>query len=165
MLTHFATLRYTTVRYGAWTWYCLLFAMGEEVNIFLLGDSCVGKSAAAVQYVQNIFIEKYDSTTLDTYRKLAEIEGVTVLFHVFDLGSQCDPAMLGLSPYTDGKRSKEAPCVMIIFDITSRTSFDHAAGYFLEFAPYFPPNVPVILVGNKTDLKNQRVVQERKQKN
>uniref|UniRef100_A0A2I3GYX4 Uncharacterized protein n=1 Tax=Nomascus leucogenys TaxID=61853 RepID=A0A2I3GYX4_NOMLE len=46
--------------------------------LVVLGSGGVGKSALKVQFVQGIFVEKYDPTIEDYYRKQVEVELPTV---------------------------------------------------------------------------------------
>ena len=50
----------------------------KEYKIVVLGSGGVGKSALTVQFVQNIFVEKYDPTIEDSYRKQVEVDGAQV---------------------------------------------------------------------------------------
>ena len=52
--------------------------MTKDYKIVVLGSGGVGKSALTVQFVQNIFVEKYDPTIEDSYRKQIELDGQTV---------------------------------------------------------------------------------------
>lgn len=60
----------------------------KDYKIVVLGSGGVGKSALTVQFVQNIFVEKYDPTIEDSYRKQVEVEGtqVSTIFLASDLG-------------------------------------------------------------------------------
>ena len=50
----------------------------KDYKIVVLGSGGVGKSALTVQFVQNIFVEKYDPTIEDSYRKQVEVDGTQV---------------------------------------------------------------------------------------
>jgi Ras-related protein Rap-1A/Ras-related protein Rap-1B len=47
-----------------------------------LGSGGVGKSAITVQFVQGIFVEKYDPTIEDSYRKLVEVDGAQYMLEI-----------------------------------------------------------------------------------
>ena len=56
----------------------------KDYKIVVLGSGGVGKSALTVQFVQNIFVEKYDPTIEDSYRKQVEVEGTQVSHELYD---------------------------------------------------------------------------------
>lgn len=47
---------------------------------------------------------------------------------------------------------------MLVYDITRRQSFDHIPRWLDELRSHADKNIVIILVGNKTDLENQRAV-------
>lgn len=56
----------------------------REFKVVVLGSGGVGKSALTVQFVSGCFIEKYDPTIEDFYRKEIEVGIMTnLLLHVF----------------------------------------------------------------------------------
>lgn len=52
--------------------------------LLVLGSGGVGKSALTVQFVQGIFVEKYDPTIEDSYRKQVEVEGQQCMLEILD---------------------------------------------------------------------------------
>ena len=49
---------------------------GKEYQIAVLGAGGVGKSAFTVQFVTNHFVDEYDPTIEDTYRKQVHVPGL-----------------------------------------------------------------------------------------
>ena len=58
----------------------------REYKIVVLGSGGVGKSALTVQFVQGIFVEKYDPTIEDSYRKQVEVDGQQCMLEILDTG-------------------------------------------------------------------------------
>jgi len=80
----------------------------REYKIVVLGSGGVGKSALTVQFVQGIFVEKYDPTIEDSYRKQVEVDGQQCMLEILDTaGTVCDYFVLYstmqkmLTSYTD----------------------------------------------------------------
>lgn len=59
-------------------------AIMREYKIVVLGSGGVGKSALTVQFVQGIFVEKYDPTIEDSYRKQVEVDGQQCMLEILD---------------------------------------------------------------------------------
>ena len=56
---------------------------------------------------------------------------------------------------------KEADCCLLMYDITSMESFDKVKNYYVETIKNMcKKDIKIILLGNKTDLKNQRQVSD-----
>ena len=47
---------------------------------------------------------------------------------------------------------------MLVYDITKRQSFDHIPRWLEELRNHADKNIVIILIGNKSDLENQRAV-------
>jgi Ras-related protein Rap-1B len=56
----------------------------KEYKVVVLGSGGVGKSALTVQFVKGIFVQKYDPTIEDAYRKDMEIDGQMCKIEIFD---------------------------------------------------------------------------------
>jgi len=59
----------------------------QEYRIVLLGAGGIGtKSALVVQFVSNRFVEKYDPTIEDSYRKQVYVDDIPCILDLIDTG-------------------------------------------------------------------------------
>jgi len=58
--------------------------MGDAIRIVVLGGAGVGKSAISIQYVNGMFVEKYDPTIEESYRKTIDIGSNTYQLEILD---------------------------------------------------------------------------------
>ncbi|KAI8972015.1 ras related protein 1b [Mycotypha africana] len=125
----------------------------REYKLVVLGSGGVGKSALTVRFVQSIFVEKYDPTIEDSYRKQVEIDSQECMLEILDTaGTEQFTAMRDLY-------MKNGQGFLLVFSITSTVTFDDLSQLkeqILRVKDY--EAVPMVLVGNKTDLENERMV-------
>ena len=127
----------------------------REYKLVVLGSGGVGKSALTVQFVQSIFVEKYDPTIEDSYRKQVEIDGQQCMLEILDTaGTEQFTAMRDLY-------MKNGQGFILVFSITSQATFND----LMELRDQIlrvkdSEKVPMVLVGNKCDLEDDRVVQK-----
>ena len=58
-----------------------------EYKLVIVGGGGVGKSALTIQLIQNHFIDEYDPTIEDSYRKQVTIDDETCLLDILDTGT------------------------------------------------------------------------------
>ncbi|CAJ0872212.1 20006_t:CDS:2 [Entrophospora sp. SA101] len=56
----------------------------KDYKLVVLGSGGVGKSAFTVQFVQSMFVERYDPTIEDSYRKKVEIDNRICMLEILD---------------------------------------------------------------------------------
>ncbi len=120
-----------------------------------VGDGGCGKTALTVRFTQGIFREQYEMTIGVGFAvKNLEIAGKKIKLHVWDTGGQERFVNVRALYY---KGSAGALCV---FDLTNRESFEHVPNFLAEINTYSGKTIPVVLVGNKSDLSNREVTRE-----
>jgi small GTP-binding protein len=122
-------------------------------KIVVLGSGGVGKSALTVQFVQGIFVEKYDPTIEDSYRKPVQVDGKQYMLEILDTaGTESFTAMRDLY-------MKNGDGFILVYSILSPCTFSDLHSMKEQIMRVKDADtVPMILVGNKSDLEDQRAV-------
>ena len=68
------------VHSGTWKWYAIQCLLLPTQLLIVTGG--VGKSCLTAQFVQNVWIESYDPTIEDSYRKTLNVDGRTVVLEM-----------------------------------------------------------------------------------
>jgi len=127
--------------------------MLKEYKIVVLGSGGVGKSALTVQFVQGIFVEKYDPTIEDSYRKQVEVDGNQCMLEILDTaGTEQFTAMRDLY-------MKNGQGFVLVYSIIAQSTFNDLPDLREQILRVKDmDDVPMVLVGNKCDLTDQRVI-------
>ncbi|MFX0134961.1 MAG: GTP-binding protein [Candidatus Hodarchaeota archaeon] len=132
-------------------------------KIIEVGDSTVGKTAIKVRFTDDYFKKDLKSTLgVDFGSKevhfdyfgdhtMLGVEKITAKLNIWDTGGQEAYGGLRKMYY------KEARGCLVVFDVTNAESFDHVPKWIDELYGNIGP-VPVLLVGNKIDLEDQRKI-------
>lgn len=126
----------------------------HEYRIIVVGAGGVGKSALTVRFIQGNFVEKYDPTIEDSYRKQVEIDAKACMLDIMDTAGQEEYSALR------DQYMKSGQGFVLVYSITSKASFEQANKLrtsILRIKEEFP-DIPIQLVANKCDLENERVV-------
>ncbi|XP_067933548.1 ras-related protein Rap-1-like [Watersipora subatra] len=125
----------------------------REYKLVVLGSGGVGKSALTVQFVQGIFVEKYDPTIEDSYRKQIEVDDQNCMLEILDTaGTEQFTAMRDLY-------MKNGQGFILVYSITAQSTFNDLQDLRLQILRVKDTaEVPMVLVGNKCDLEDERVV-------
>ena len=125
------------------------------VKVVLLGHSTVGKTCIATRYVRGTFLQSTISTVGASYLTKSFTLGQEQYdFNIWDTAGQ--ELYRSLTPMY----YRNAHAAFVVFDVTNRTSFV-AAEKWIEELRECNDNVYIILLGNKIDLAEQRVVEEK----
>jgi GTPase KRas protein len=126
----------------------------REYKLVVVGGGGVGKSALTIQFIQSHFIDEYDPTIEDNYRKQCIIDEEVALLDVLDTAGQEEYSLMRESYMKSGEG------YLLVYSITNRDSFAEIASFHQQIcrvrdADFFP----AVLVGNKCDMEYERQVQ------
>ena len=129
----------------------------------------VGKSALTIQLIQNHFVDEYDPTIEDSYRKQVVIDGETCLLDILDTAGQEEYSAMRDQYMRTGEG------FLIVFAVNNAKSFEDITAYreqikrvkdaeevIIKVFNSFVTNdnilqVPMVLVGNKCDLPTRSI--------
>jgi len=121
----------------------------------LLGEANVGKTSLVYRFIENKFRENYKSTLgVNLLKKDMEIDeygGVSA--QIWDLGGQESFKSLR-QLYLEGANG-----ALLVYDMTSKKSFEKLNEWVQSFREA-RDDAPIILIGNKSDLKKQIKITE-----
>ena len=122
----------------------------------VFGGGGVGKSSITIQLINHHFIDEYDPTIEDTYRKQAIIDNENCLLHIVDTAGQG-----GFSGMRD-RYLRTAQGFLLMYSVVSRSSFYAELHNIRDqlIRAKDMDEVPIVLVGNKCDLDEERQVEK-----
>lgn len=125
----------------------------REYKVVVLGSGGVGKSALTVKFVSGTFMEKYDPTIEDFYRKEIEVDNAPSVLEILDTaGTEQFASMRDLY-------IKNGQGFLVVYSITSLQTFQDIRSMKDQITRVKGTDrVPILLVGNKLDLDHQREV-------
>ncbi|KAI9026564.1 small GTPase superfamily [Phycomyces nitens] len=124
-------------------------------KIVVLGDGGVGKTALTIQLFLNHFVETYDPTIEDSYRKQVIIDNQLCLLEVLDTAGQDEYTALRHHWIRDGEG------FLLVYAITDNSTFQRIERFKEEiFRVKEKENMPLMLVGNKSDREDRQVTWE-----
>lgn len=127
--------------------------MLKEYKLVVVGGGGVGKSALTIQLIQSHFVDEYDPTIEDSYRKQCSVDNEQVMLDILDTAGQEEY----LAMREQYMRTGEG--FLLVYAINSRTSLEELQVFYEQIQRVKDvDNVPVLVVGNKSDLEIERQV-------
>jgi small GTP-binding protein len=122
------------------------------IKFLVIGDASVGKSNIISKYISNKTELTYDMTIgIELAVKYVTIDDIKYKLHIWDTAGQEMFRSISKMYYRDAK------CCLIVYDITNRKSFLSLQNWYDEIIKA-EPFINITIIGNKTDLEYQRVV-------
>jgi len=120
----------------------------RAIKIALVGDGTVGKTCLLMSYVCQAFMEDYIPTMFDNFSAIEEVDGELVNVILWDTAGQED--------YVEIRKATCFPnthVFVLCFSVVHPDSYHNVKQKWLEELKSVCPDTPFILVGTKTDLR------------
>ena len=128
----------------------------EKINILTLGNTTVGKTCFILRFTENFFQPIYLTTCgIDSKYKIITLSNSKSYKAIFyDTAGQERHRSISLN------QIKSADGILLMYDVTNQDSFNSIKGWMDNIREIKGNNFPVILVGNKIDLKEDRKISQ-----
>ena len=122
-------------------------------KVLLLGNSNVGKSSLFLRFVDDIWNDTFVPTIgVDFKIKTFEIDSKKIKMQIWDTAGQERFKNIIASYY------RGAHGILLLYDVTDKDSFKNLSNWLIEIEKNASKNVLKVLIGNKSDLEDKRLV-------
>ncbi|GKV25028.1 hypothetical protein SLE2022_117400 [Rubroshorea leprosula] len=118
-------------------------------KLVLIGDSGVGKSNLLSRFTRNEFnLESKSTIGVEFATKSLSIDGKVIKAQIWDTAGQ-ERYRAITSAYYRG-----AVGALLVYDVTRHATFESVGRWLKELREHTDPNIVVMLIGNKSDLRH-----------
>jgi Ras-related protein Rab-8A len=122
-------------------------------KLLLIGNSGVGKSCTLLRFTDDSFTPSFITTIgIDFKIRTIEVDDKRIKLQVWDTAGQERFRTITTAYY------RGAMGVIIVYDVTDRNSFDQVDSWYQNVEEYARDKVSIVLIGNKCDLTDKRVI-------
>ena len=126
----------------------------QKIKVFTIGDTTVGKTCFIVQFTEKRFEETHLLTAgIDLKSKVVELkDGKKFQVDFYDTAGQERYRSIAANSI------KSADGIILMYDITSQKSYDNISKWMSDIIVIKGNDFPMILIGNKIDLEDKRII-------
>ncbi len=126
-------------------------------KLILNGDFKVGKTSLIKRFIENKFHETYISTIGVEISKKSVVmnEDTNINFIIWDIGGQ----MGSMAPYRQ-RFYEGASAAFLVIDRTRPNNLESVKKWYDDIKSSVSSNIPIVIVGNKSDLQEEIVISE-----
>ena len=117
-------------------------------KLVIVGDGACGKTCLLNVFSKGVFPEVYVPTVFESWVADLEVSGKNVELALWDTAGQEDYDRLRPLSYPD------TDVLLVCFSVEAPDSLDNVSEKWIPEVRHYCPNVPIVLIGNKTDLRN-----------
>ena len=124
-----------------------------QMKFLLIGEQAVGKSSLINQYIEGKFEENLlCAAGLDLKKKYIKINEKSIKLMIYDTAGHERFRTLSKNQISSTKG------ILIVYDVTEKESFDALNFWMKSFKENANKNAICLIIGNKIDLENKRVI-------
>jgi len=122
----------------------------KGIKLVVVGDGAVGKTCLLIAYCKGDVPKDYVPTVFDNYVVSLTAGGEMIELSLYDTAGQEEYDRLRPLSYAN------ADVLLICFSVMSPTSLENVKTKWIKEVRHYRPDSPVILVGTKMDLRNDK---------
>lgn len=116
----------------------------------MLGDGGVGKSCLTMQFTENKFVAEYDPTIENMYQRNLILDNDVFKLEILDTAGQEEYSIM------QDQYIRSGHGFVVVFSIANQRTFGEVKKFFESIIRIKEdPGYPMVLVGNKSDLKRE----------